>query len=71
MKRKKVIRTITKQPIEVKCTAVHSALVVLEAMCLSNNCKKAKKEKNKIVYFRGAKEAGNKSAVSFQFIDQS
>ena len=27
MKRKKVIRTITKQPIEVKPTAVHNALV--------------------------------------------
>ena len=40
-------------------------IVVLEAMCLLNNCKKAKKEKNKIVYFRGEKEAGNKSAVSF------
>ena len=65
MKRKKVIRTITKQPIEVKCTAVHSALVVLDAMCLLNNCKKAKKQKNEIVHFRGEKEAGSKSVVKF------
>ena len=66
MKRKKVIRTITKQPIEVKSTAVHSALVVLEAMCFLKNCKKAKVKKNKIVHFRGGGgKAGNKSAVSF------
>ena len=65
MKRKNVIRTITKQPIEVKSTAVHSALVKLEAICLLNNFKKAKKEKNKIVHFRGEKEAGSKSVVKF------
>ena len=65
MKRKKVIRTITKQPIEVKPTAVHSVLVKLEAICLLNNFKKAKKEKNKIVHFRGEKEAGSKSVAKF------
>ena len=41
-------------------------LFLLEAMCLLNNCKKAKTEKKKKkVYFRGRKEAGNKSVVSF------
>ena len=71
MKRKKVIRTITKQPIEVKCTAVHSALVVLEAMCLLNNCKKAKKEKNKIGHFRGGGRGWEKKCSEFFFIDES
>ena len=41
------------------------SLVKLEAICLLNNFKKAKKEKNKIVYFRGKKEAGSKSVVKF------
>ena len=57
---------MTKQPSEVKSSAVHSALVVLEAMCFLKNCEKAKVKKNKIVHFRGGGgEAGNKSAVSF------
>ena len=47
---------MTKQPIEVKSTAVHSALVVLEAMCFLKNCEKAKVKKNKIVHFRGGGE---------------
>lgn len=71
MKRKKVIRTITKQPIEVKCTAVHSALVVLEAMCLLNNCKKAKKEKKKKGLFQGEKRGWEQKCSEFFFIDQS
>ena len=68
MKRKKVITTITKQPIEVKFTAVHSALVVLEAMCLLNNCKKAKKAKNKIGHFREGRGREQKYSEFFLLI---
>ena len=62
---------MTKQPIEVKSTAVHSALVVLEAMCFLKNCEKAKVKKNKIVHFRGGGRGWEQKCSEFFFIDQS